>query len=144
MSPLVILKLWMLVAAIFVAPFHRFAAVYIGCYALAVMASDLGLSEPVVNLGWHALAFVLALSFKVLRRPLRCGLALYLFGPLIAIDLFRLSGFTNDYYAWWAVWAIVMAQVTLLFLGVDGEARRFAFARLKDSHGGAFFRIGAA
>lgn len=144
MSPLVILKLWMLVAAIFVAPFHRFAAVYIGCYALAVMASDLGLSEPVVNLGWHSLAFALAMSFKVLRTQLRCGVTLYLFGPLLFIDWFRLMGWVDELSAWWAVWLIVMAQLMLLFWGVDSEARRAVIHRFRDSHGGAFFRTGVA
>ena len=143
MDALVILKLWMLGAAIFVAPFHRFAAVYVGCYVLAVMASDFGLSEPVVNFGWHLLAALIAARYPVLRRGV-CGVALYLFGPLLTIDAFRLFGWTDEYYAWWAVWSIVMAQVTLLYLAVDSETRRRAYARFRDSRGGAFFRTGVA
>ena len=143
MSPLVILKLWMLGAAIFVAPFHRFAAVYVGCYVLAVMASDFGLSEPVVNFGWHLLAATIALLFPVMRRG-ACGVSFYLFGPLLTIDVFRLLGWTDEYHAWWAVWTIVMAQVGLLYLGVDSETRRRAYARFRDSRGGAFFRTGVA
>lgn len=143
MSPLVILKLWMLGAAIFVAPFHRFAAIYVGCYVLALMANDLGLSEPVINIGWHGLAAIIGAAFPTFRRGI-CGVAYYLFGPLLFIDTFRLFGWTNEYYAWWAVWAIVMAQVALLFLSVDGHARRAAIQRFQDSQGGAFFRTGAA
>lgn len=141
MSPLLILKLWMLGAAIFVAPFHRFAAVYVGCYVLALMANDFGLPEPVINLGWHSLAAAVTWWFPTFRRGV-CGVAYYLFCPLLTIDVFRLMGWTVDYYAWWAVWAIVMAQVALLFLGVDSQARRGAIQRFKDSHGGTFFRTG--
>ena len=143
MSPLIILKLWMLGAAIFVAPFHRFAAVYVGCYVLGVFAHDFGLSEPVVNLGWHALAAVVVVAFPTFRRGM-CGVAYYLFAPLLVIDWFRLMGWTVEYYAWWAVWAIVMAQVGLLHLGVDSATRRAAYARFRDSRGGAFFRTGVA
>lgn len=143
MSALLFLKLWMAGAAILVAPFHRFATVYVGCYVLGVFAHDLGLSEEWGNLFWHSLAAIIAAAFPTFRRGI-CGVAYYLFGPLLTIDAFRLLGWTVDYYAWWAVWAIVMAQVALLYLGVDGNARRAAIQRFADSHGGAFFRTGAA
>lgn len=143
MSALVFLKLWMAGAAILVAPFHRFAAVYVGCYVLGVFAHDLGMSEEWGNLLWHLLAAVVAFSFPTFRRSI-CGVAYYLFGPLLFIDALRLAGLTVDYYAWWAVWTIVMAQVTLLFLGVDNQARRAAIRRFQDSHNGTFFRTGVA
>lgn len=142
-DPILFLKLWMIVTALAVAPFHRFAAVYVGCYAAAVLFRDFGASEVAVNLGWHGAAFAIATCFPVMRSSL-CKLAFWMFGPLLCIDMARVLGLVDPYYGWWAVYWIVLAQTILLHFGVDSTSRRRAIQGFMDNHGGKFFRVRAA
>lgn len=126
MTALIALKLAMIATGLLVAPFHRFAAVYVGCYAVACLVRLVGVPEASVNLLWHSGALVLALCIPMLRTPF-CLLGLALFVPLIAIDVLRLQGAVPAYDAWWTVYWLVMAQLAALPFGVD--SRRIAALR---------------
>jgi hypothetical protein len=142
-EPVAILKLWMIVTALTVAPFHRFAAVYVGCYAAAVLIRDFGMAEVFVNFIWHGAAFMAALCFPVMRSRM-CKLTLWLFPPLLFVDALRILKLADPYYGWWAVFCIVCAQLSLLHLGVDSEARRSSIRHWMDDANGRFFRMRAA
>lgn len=118
MTPLLTLQLAMVATAALVAPFHRFAAVYAGCYALGLVARKAGLSEADVNLLWHSAALSCALHFPVMRSHF-CVVVLVLFAPMLLVDALRLAGVMSVYDAWWAVWWMVMAQLAFLACGAD-------------------------
>lgn len=123
MTPLLTLQLAMIATVALVAPFHRFAAVYAGCYAAGLLARKAGLSEADVNLLWHSAALSCALHLPLMRSDY-CIAVLVLFAPLLLVDALRLSGDVTPYHAWWAVWWVVMAQLALLARGADwGRAR---------------------
>ncbi|RYD68372.1 MAG: hypothetical protein EOP58_00705 [Sphingomonadales bacterium] len=143
MTPLFTLQLAMLATAALVAPFHRFAAAYAGCYAAGLLARKAGLSEADVNLLWHSAALSCALHFPLMRSDY-CIAVFVLFAPLLLVDALRLSGDMTDYHAWWAVWWIVMAQLALLARGADWMRARDMARSWRDRSGGNSLKMEVA
>lgn len=134
----------MIATALFVAPFHRFAAVYVGCYGACLLVRWAGVGEADVNLLWHSAALAFALHFPNVMRSHACLAVLVLFAPLLAADALRLSGVLSHYDAWWAVWWIVMAQLAILPFGADWQRARALVRSWRAGSTSNFQRVEAA
>lgn len=121
--PLAILVAAMVATLLIVGPFHRFAAAYVGCYALGCLLRIAGASEAAADLAWHGLAFLVAVCLPMMRGTF-CLMVAAVFLPMLAIDAMRFLPDTNAHEAWWLIYWMVCAQLVLLSAGANWKQAR--------------------